>query len=281
AVDDYAIARGQPRGDDPRVALPVAQAHRTRLGLALVVDDVDELALGAFEHRALRHEHRGRALRALERDADDLPGVQQAGGIRKLGAGLARSGLAGDADIREVHLAGLAVYAAVGELEGHVELAVLGQHQLAGFDLAREPQPLLVRDAEEHVDRIDLRHGGEQRVGSRHVVALGTLRAARDTGHRRFDARVAQVELSVGDVRARGLDLRFGDLLDRHGLVIVLLARGPHLVQRLQSGAVAFRLGELRLRARERRLGPRGGDLEGRRVDDKHQPAFPARSAFP
>ena len=41
--------------------------HRARLGLALGADHVDELALRAFEHRALRHRDRVRAHRALER----------------------------------------------------------------------------------------------------------------------------------------------------------------------------------------------------------------------
>jgi len=65
ATHDHAIARGETRGHDPGFAVPVAELDRPGLGLALRVDDVDELAFGAFEHRALRHQDRGRPLGAF------------------------------------------------------------------------------------------------------------------------------------------------------------------------------------------------------------------------
>src|SRR6266850_5761215 len=65
AVHDHAIAGGETRSHDPGFAVPVAKLDRPGLGLALGVDDVDELALRTFEHRALRHQDRGRPLGAL------------------------------------------------------------------------------------------------------------------------------------------------------------------------------------------------------------------------
>ena len=62
----------RPAVDDPAVAGPVADLDRARLGLALGVDDVDELALGAFQHGALRDHDRVRAHRAREHDAHEL-----------------------------------------------------------------------------------------------------------------------------------------------------------------------------------------------------------------
>src|SRR6266851_3865632 len=55
AVHDHLVSGIEARGDDPGVALPIAQLDRTRLGPALGVDDVDELALRPLEHRALRN----------------------------------------------------------------------------------------------------------------------------------------------------------------------------------------------------------------------------------
>src|SRR3954471_9003614 len=52
AIGDHALAALQARGDDPGVAGPRAGLDRPRLGHALLVDDIDELALRPFEHRA-------------------------------------------------------------------------------------------------------------------------------------------------------------------------------------------------------------------------------------
>ena len=58
AVDDDLVAVGEAFGDEPAVALPVADGDRPQLGLVLLVDDPDEVALGALLHRALRHHDR-------------------------------------------------------------------------------------------------------------------------------------------------------------------------------------------------------------------------------
>ncbi len=75
AVDDYALAGLEPRLDDPQVADlrvgrvdPLAEGDRAHRGHVLAVlvavDDVDELALRAVEHRDLRNGDRLVARRA-------------------------------------------------------------------------------------------------------------------------------------------------------------------------------------------------------------------------
>src|SRR5947208_13314144 len=55
ALDDHAIAGLDALVDDPGIARPFADFDRARLGGVVLIDDVDELALRALEHRALRH----------------------------------------------------------------------------------------------------------------------------------------------------------------------------------------------------------------------------------
>src|SRR5947207_10383706 len=54
-LDDHAIAGLHALVDDPGIARPLADLDRPRLCGALLVDDVDELALRSLHHRALRH----------------------------------------------------------------------------------------------------------------------------------------------------------------------------------------------------------------------------------
>src|SRR5882672_12293388 len=152
--------------------------------------------------------------------------MQEARGIGQLGARFAGARVSGDAHVGEIGLAGFLVYAAVGELQRYLETPVAGQHQTSRVHLAGEPDALLVGDAEENVDRVDLRHGRQQYVRTGHVVPLGTLRAAGDAGDRRLDAGVAEVEPRIREIGARGLHLGLGDLLGRGRVVEVLLARG-------------------------------------------------------
>src|SRR4029077_11775891 len=107
---------------------------------------------------------------------------------------LAGARAAGDAHVGEVEPAGLAVYAAVGELDRHLEPSFAGQYQASGVGLAREPDALLVGNAEQDIDRIDLRHRGEQNLRTGHVVSLGALRAAGDAADRSLHPGVPEVE---------------------------------------------------------------------------------------
>src|SRR6266853_1467621 len=147
-----------PRRDNPGIAPPGAQLDRPVLGPAFGADHVDELALRAFEHRALRHEDRGRPLGTFQGHAHELAGMQEARGIGQLGARFAGARAARDAHVGEVGLAGFLVYAAVGELHRHLEAPVAGQHQASRVGLAGQPDALLVGDAEQNVDRVDLRY---------------------------------------------------------------------------------------------------------------------------
>ena len=206
--------------------------------------------------------------------------MQEARGIGQLGARFAGARIPGDAHVGEVGLTGFLVYAAVGELQRHLEAPVAGQQQAPGVDLAGEPDALLVGDAEQNVDRIDLRHRGEQHVRPGHVVPLGALRAAGDPGNRRLDPGVAEVEARIGEIGARGLDLGLGHLLRGSRVVVIFLACGLDFEQRLQACAVAFRLRKLRLGAGERGLGSRSGHFKGRGIDGEHRLPLRDRRAF-
>src|ERR687895_449744 len=62
-----------------------AKIDRPRLGLIRFIHDINELPLRAFEHRSLGNRDRVRTRRALEDDAHELTGTQDAFGVRQLG----------------------------------------------------------------------------------------------------------------------------------------------------------------------------------------------------
>src|SRR4029077_13686297 len=132
----------------PGVARPVADLDQPRLCRAVLVDDVDELALRALEHRALRHGERVGTRRAAQDHAHELAGTQYALRIGQLGARLARAGAGRDAHIGTNELAGALVQRPVGVLEGHLELPALREHDAARLHLLRELRRLIVRNAE-------------------------------------------------------------------------------------------------------------------------------------
>src|SRR4051812_28159422 len=72
ALHDHALALLQSAGDDPVAARPFAEVDRARLGRALLVHDVDELALRSFEDGALRHYHRVGTHRAAQDHPHEL-----------------------------------------------------------------------------------------------------------------------------------------------------------------------------------------------------------------
>src|SRR5437016_1702219 len=106
ALDDHAIAGLHALVDDPGIARPFADLDRPRLSGVFFVDDVDELALRSFHHRALWHRKRVRARRAAQDHADELAWTEHALGVRQLGTRLARTGGRRDAHVGEVELAG-------------------------------------------------------------------------------------------------------------------------------------------------------------------------------
>src|SRR5688572_7520749 len=184
AVHDHAVAGLQAGVDDPAVSVPVTDLERPRLGLALGVDDVGELALRAFQHRALRQHDCPGPHRALQHDADELSRAQLSAGIRQLGARLAGAGLVVDPDVGEAHEAGTLVGAAVGEIDRGLEAPVRRQLQASGLDIVPDREAIAVGNAEVDVHRIGLGDGGEQDVRSGDECALGHHRAAGDAGDR-------------------------------------------------------------------------------------------------
>src|SRR5512143_99862 len=93
AVDDDLIAGGETLRDEPRVAVPVADLHRTLLRLACLVDDPDEVAACALLDGALRNEDRVRADGADEPRANVLVRPQDPVGIVDGGADQEGAGL--------------------------------------------------------------------------------------------------------------------------------------------------------------------------------------------
>src|SRR5438105_7495599 len=280
SLGDHAIAGLHALVDHPGVTGPVTDLDRARLCRAVFIDDVDELALRALEHRALRNGERIRARRAAQDDAHEFARPQLALGIGQLGTRLASAGGGGDAHVGEVELAGALVHRAVGALERDVELAVLRHRDAPGLHFSRERGLLVVRDAEVDPDRINLDHRGEQRLRTLYQRALRADRAARDAGDRRFDLGVCQVELRLGEPRARRLKIRGADLLARDGVVVLLLAHRLLGVKRRKARGIALRLLVARLGGYTVRLGARRHRFERRRIDRVERLAFLHRRAL-
>ena len=142
---------------------------------------------------------------------------------------------------------------------------------------------LVLRDAEVHPDRIERRDVGEVRaVRERvHVRALALQRAAGDTGERRGDGGVAQVEVRLVDLRLRREDGRLGGVELALGAVEVGLRQRVLLGQRLHAAIGHFRGGKprlLRLQLAARRVELR---LERLRVELEHELALLDELAFP
>src|SRR2546422_4605957 len=168
AVDDHALARLEPARDDPGLPRPFAGLDRARLGLAFFIDDVDELSLRPFQHRALRHGDRVGARRAAQDDAHELAGLERAAGVGKLGARLARAGGGRDAHVGEVEPPGFLVQAAVCAAQRHLEIAVW-QRELLRLHFLLDLRLLVVGNAEVDPDRVVLGDAGEQGIRARNT----------------------------------------------------------------------------------------------------------------
>ena len=131
AVDDDLVAGREALRDEPAVAVPVADDDRPQLGLVVLVDDPDEVALGALLHRALRDEDRVRPDRAAQARAHVLVGTQHAFRIVDRRADQERAGLRVVRRVGERDLARVREQRAVDQLDLDDELAVLGQLQQA------------------------------------------------------------------------------------------------------------------------------------------------------
>jgi hypothetical protein len=215
----------------------------------------------------LRYGDRGRAYGAGEPGAHELPRLEPAGGVRQLRPGLHRSGVRVHPHVGEVHLAGPAVDAPIGERDRHVEPPVRRELEALRVDVAADAQELAFRDAENDVDRVGLRHRREQHVRARHERALRAQRAARDAVDRRFDAGPVEIQLCLGDARLRALHLCSRDLRGRCGVVVLLAADRLDVDHRLHPLGIAPGLRPPRLGRREVGVGARERDLERRGID--------------
>ncbi len=205
------------------------------------------------------------------------PGRSAPFGIGQLGARLAGAGLRRRrARRRNASLPVRAYTLPSASRTIDLEAAVLGQLQAPGVGLLLQAQPLVVGDAEVDPDRVDLRHGGEQHVGTRHQRAFGALRAARrcrrpatrpacSSRLSRASVSRARAAFSVGLADRLGGD-RVVELLLAHRLLGVAAASGA---RRCASPASrrASAPRDVGLGARERRL-------ERRRVDGEERLAL-------
>ena len=189
-------------------------SHRPRLGLALGVDDVDELALRAFEHRALRHHDRARPHRALQHDAHELAGAQHAAGIGEFGARLARAGLGVDPHVGEVERAARArrslpsaslTLALKRPSAGSLSRPASTSRRSARC--SRSGMPKITYIGSICVTVVSSTLGPDTSVPSETAARLATPR------DRRFDPRVVEVELRFVHARLGALHFGFGDLL--------------------------------------------------------------------
>ena len=113
------------------------------------------------------------------------------------------------------------------------------------------------------MDRVDLRDRGEQRLLRLDQAALGLQRAAGDAADRRLHARVAEIELGLGERGLRGLDAGRRDLLGGHGIVDrPCWLTIPWLISGLQALDVARALRQPRFGAGQIGVGARQRGLE-------------------
>ena len=136
----------------------------------------------------------------------------------------------------------------------------------------RDARQVVLRQREEHRDRIELRDDDDaRRVGGVHDVARVDLAHARDAVDGRLDARVVELQLRVLDLRLVALH-GAAQLLDGRALVVDLLLRDELLRDDgLVALEVALRAAQLRRVARERRLGLVQLDVERPRIDLREQ----------
>ena len=177
---------------------------------------------------------------AGQRYAGELAGAQQSLGIGDDRAGFDSAGLGIDAYVGEIDLARPYIFAAVREREPDVELAVLRQPERAVGHRPRELQMLRFGETENHMDRIDLRNLGEQRLLCLHQAAFGLQCAAGVAGDGCLHPRIGKIQAGLGDSRLCALQVCDGNLFGGSRVVIVLLADRAGLEQRLQASRIAF-----------------------------------------
>ena len=261
--------------DDVLLALVVADHHRAQLGVTVLLDDVDQVTVGALLHRELRHDDRVLPRAALHLGRHEHAGPQGLLRVRQRRAHQERPRVLAEGRVGEVDAPGLRVGDAVGHDDLHLEVLVRRQRELLLLHQFLELGHLVLRHAEVHPHRIERGDVGElgtvrERVD---VGALALQRAAHQAGHRRADGGVAEVELLLRHLRLRGehRGARRVELALR--LVEVSLRQGALLGERLHALEIRRRRGVARLLREQLALRRLELRLERLRIDlEQHLP---------
>ena len=281
AIDNHALAGLQAVRDDPAIVHQLAHRDRSELRLRFGVHDPDEVALRALHDRTLRYLECADPRGAFEQHADKLAGPQCAVLVRQFRADQERAGLLAVGRIAECHVTRRGYGRAVGQDDFHPVLAVGRAAQLFLGDEPRESQLLVLGHAEVDTHRVECRYVREQAVRSRRNEAARLLaRKARDTGERRTDRRVAQVDLGLLYPGACALDGSDGRIARALGVVEVLLAQRILRGQRAHALEVGGGRGETRLLRLELGASCRQRRLERLPVHLEEHGAFLHDAAF-
>src|SRR5580692_10138990 len=258
ALDDDELSLLEAVGHDDVRALLAAGGDAPVLDFFRVGDHHD-VAPGLVElDRGLRTDQRRVWRFALDDDADDAAGDQDAVRIRQLRPHHDGIGVRLDLDIEEVSQAGMRIYGAVGQLDVYGYVRVL---------VGRGRDPVLIFDdvgfarLERHVDRI-LAHDRCQSSRRRaDEIADGKIGEPNAPVDRRADLRVAEIDLRLLEQRLRLQHIGLGGLLGRFllidgGLWHVLILHQHLAALQLQIGVdfCCSRLGKIGVLLVDRRL---------------------------
>ena len=134
------------------------------------------------------------------------------------------------------------IFAAVGKFERHLETPVRRPLQRLRIGFVTQFQPLVVGDAENHLNRIGLRHRGEQDLRARHQRTFRFQGAAAYPVDRRFDARPFQIEAGFLQARPGGEPLGVRNGFTGKRIVVILAAYGLGFDQLGQARDIAHGL---------------------------------------
>ncbi len=236
--------------------MPFADFDDTLMSFRVVVDDPYKVTLRALQYRALRHENRVRAHRTGHACTHELSGPQSALSIRKRRTNQERARFRAERRIGEVNMALIGKLAAVGQQDSHDEVVISRKPKGALGDLVAVSEQLVLGDAEVHPHRIELVDIRQQAgLSGRHIAAVLLSREARQTVERRFDRRIAEVELCRLHLPLGGDHGRFRALLVAGRVVQILLAQSVLRGERDHAREIRLRHVEPRLLLRELALG--------------------------
>src|SRR5690606_25931695 len=106
AVDDDRLLAGQPFADHPVAVDPGTRSHRDRRDETAWVDDIDDAAVQVGDDRLVPYHHPAAARRAGYVDPAEHAGLKDQVGIGEARAHPHRAGLAVEAVLREIEVAG-------------------------------------------------------------------------------------------------------------------------------------------------------------------------------